>query len=310
MRDSWAVGQKKMQRPPFSSLPLHPEDPPFSAWGLHGSEDELGTLNLLTDEVVREAVQEIRTGQRIGLDLPLNFSARPSHNRRELTHTVLRKDPRLVHDDVLHFNTQISTQWDGFRHYGYQKERKFYNNVSIADISGPGNPGEKGMAAWYQGPSITTKLGTQAWCAQGIVGRGVLLDYRRWAEQQGRTYDALGDHAIDVDDLEACAQAQGVQWKAGDILCVRVGWTAGYMALNEEEKVKFSHREPTVLVGIATSVKTLRWLWDRGFSACASDAPGWERWPALPGNGEEGGIGTYRLHEVMLNGWGESSHSN
>jgi hypothetical protein len=23
-------------------------------------------------------------------------------------------------DDVLHFNTQVSTQWDGLRHYPYQ----------------------------------------------------------------------------------------------------------------------------------------------------------------------------------------------
>ena len=291
-------------RPDFDSLPLHSGDPPFSAWGLYGDEDELGTLNLLTDLVVREAAKEIWTGQRVGLDLPLDFAARPSHNRQPLTHTVLRKDPRLVHDDVLHFNTQISTQWDGFRHYGYQRERKFYNDVQIEDISGPGHPKETGTAAWYQGPSVTTKLGIQAWCAQGIVGRGVLLDYRLWAELTGRPYEALSRHAIDVDDLQRCADAQGVVFRQGDVLIVRTGWTQGYRGMTTEQQIAYSHAEPTVLVGVATSVKTLRWMWQNGFSACCADTPGWERWPALEGDGEVGGIGKLRLHEVLLNGWG------
>lgn len=37
-------------RPPFDCLPLRQNDPPFSAWGLYGDHDQLGTLNLLTPE--------------------------------------------------------------------------------------------------------------------------------------------------------------------------------------------------------------------------------------------------------------------
>lgn len=40
-------------------------------WGRWGSDDEIGTLNLITDEVVRAAAAEIRTGRRIPLALPL-----------------------------------------------------------------------------------------------------------------------------------------------------------------------------------------------------------------------------------------------
>jgi hypothetical protein len=51
--------------PPFSSLPLNKGDPLWSAWGLYGKDDELGMLNRLTDEVVKEAAkEEIRTGVR------------------------------------------------------------------------------------------------------------------------------------------------------------------------------------------------------------------------------------------------------
>lgn len=56
-------------RPSFEELPLHPNDPPYSAWGLYGEEDELGTLNLLTPEVVLAAKSEIVTGQSISLKL-------------------------------------------------------------------------------------------------------------------------------------------------------------------------------------------------------------------------------------------------
>lgn len=32
----------------------------------------------------------------------------------------------------------MSSQWDGLRHYGYQKERKFYNGVTLEDIGAHG----------------------------------------------------------------------------------------------------------------------------------------------------------------------------
>lgn len=293
-----------MPRPAFDTLPLRQGDPPFSAWGLYGLDDELGTLNLLTEKTTQAAAAEIKTGERFGLNLPLDFCLPPSHKRRPLEHTVLRKDPRLVHDDELSFNTQVSTQWDGFRHYGYQRERIFYNGVQIPEISGPGQPDKAGMEAWYFGPSVTPRLGLQAWCTRGIVGRGVLLDYLRWTRKQGIEFDLLGDRPITVKELQACAADQGVEFREGDILILRNGWTVGYSALSSDEKVAFSQREPTNHVGVHTGIDMARWLWDTGFSACAGDSPGWERWPAWPGEGEVGGLGKLRLHEVMLNGWG------
>jgi len=41
-----------------------------------------------------------------------------------------------VNDDVWTFNTQSSSQWDGLRHFGYQKEKVFYNGVTLNDIHG------------------------------------------------------------------------------------------------------------------------------------------------------------------------------
>lgn len=56
-----------MSRPSFEALPLHPDNPPYSAWGLYGEDDELGTLNLLTPDHVLEAKSEILKGNTINL---------------------------------------------------------------------------------------------------------------------------------------------------------------------------------------------------------------------------------------------------
>lgn len=51
--------------PAFEDLPLQPEDPPYSAWGLYGDEDQIGTLNRLTNERVAQAARnELMTGHR------------------------------------------------------------------------------------------------------------------------------------------------------------------------------------------------------------------------------------------------------
>ena len=51
--------------PKFSDLPLRKGDPPHSAWGLYGKDDDLGTLNRLTDVLVLKAAKgEIQTGVR------------------------------------------------------------------------------------------------------------------------------------------------------------------------------------------------------------------------------------------------------
>src|SRR3954454_4140528 len=44
-------------------------------WGRWGPEDELGTLNLLTPERVREAAALVRSGRRVSMAIPVNTVA-------------------------------------------------------------------------------------------------------------------------------------------------------------------------------------------------------------------------------------------
>lgn len=89
-----------------------------TAWGLYGDDDELGTLNRLTnDKVLAAAREEIQTGERISLNWPLDAqgSEKSFFNRKSFHQEMFQKLPRIVNDDVWAFNTQVSSQWDGER---------------------------------------------------------------------------------------------------------------------------------------------------------------------------------------------------
>lgn len=125
-------------RPRFEDLPLCKGNPKGSAWGLWGDEDELGTLNLLTPEIVAQASKEAHNGLVVPLNLPLESPVLPMNPRRTpCIHKIIAKG--YAHDDEIHLNTQSSSHWDGLRHYPYQiqPEPLYYNGVRTEDISGP-----------------------------------------------------------------------------------------------------------------------------------------------------------------------------
>lgn len=90
-------------------------------------------LNLLTPANTTAAAREIVDGVRISTDWPLNSMATPCFGRSAFQHTVKNKAPRPVNDDILTLNTQSSSQWDGFRHYG-SKDGTYFNGCSQEDI--------------------------------------------------------------------------------------------------------------------------------------------------------------------------------
>ncbi|KAI1466298.1 uncharacterized protein F4812DRAFT_460571 [Daldinia caldariorum] len=292
--------------PNFEDLPLRKTDPHYSAWGLYGDKDELGTLNRLTDELVAAAAKgEIKTGHRISLNWPLNAQRqKPFFQRHVFSQTLIRKAPRVVNDDVWTFNTQVSTQWDGLRHYAYQEEARFYNGVTMDDIHGAGEDGEDG--------GRTTVNGIHAWAEQGIVGRGVLIDYHSWRLAQPadkrKPYDPFQSDAIPLEDLQACLAAQGTEVKFGDILFIRSGtyiphtsyllfcFIATYPQKTDAELAAYRSVVPHHFGGVERSEALLRWIWER-FSAVAGDQPSFESWPAPP-------TSPHILHEVLLAGWG------
>lgn len=67
--------------------------------------------------------------------------------------------------------------------------------------------------------------GIQAMAEQGIVGRGVLLDFHEWRMKQDPPipYDPFKTGSIPLKYLKATAEAQGTEIKFGDILIIRSG---------------------------------------------------------------------------------------
>lgn len=283
---------------PFDALPLRKDGPPGNAWGRFGDDDQLGTLNFLTPETTKKAAQEITDGMRIPTDWPLGSMSTPCFNRDPLRHTFKHKAPRTINDDMLYFNTQSSSQWDGFRHFGYQKEEVYYNGMKQDEVLTTHRNGIDGEC-----PSSLRLLPNyandahSAWVERGgIAGRGVLLDYAAWCDEKGEKPEIFAKTPIPVGTLQEIAAKQGVTFRRGDILLIRTGWIRAYQKLSEEGQVNLAALQHPPAIGLEASEETLRWIWDEGFAAAAGDQPSFEAWPCW---GQE-----ITLHERMLAGWG------
>src|SRR5882757_9668122 len=114
-------------------LPSYAGHPTEAAW-VWGNDDFTGRLNLLTPARVKAAASEIRTGELARVDLPLNVPLEPAFGRTSFAHTIKQWRPGVAYDDEIVFNTQSSTQWDGFRHFAHVASGTFYNNTKDEDI--------------------------------------------------------------------------------------------------------------------------------------------------------------------------------
>lgn len=107
---------KASDLPDFNALPRVQDLPQGCAWGVFdqdGKRDNLGTLNLLTPQVVLAAKDEIKAGISVSVNWPLNKVHQPGFGRKVPEHRILDLKPgnggHPVHDDELHVNTQVST---------------------------------------------------------------------------------------------------------------------------------------------------------------------------------------------------------
>ncbi|KAI4161525.1 MAG: hypothetical protein LQ342_004809 [Letrouitia transgressa] len=163
-----------------------------------------------------------------------------------------------------------------------------------------------------RGPNANKKCSIHYLAEHGIAGRGVLLDYRAYANKKGLQYSSFTDHRIPYEELYLCGQdqgldirpeAQGGDIKIGDLLFIRTGFVEAYNNIkSSEEWAKLALREHEIgpndgqkWAGVAQEEAVIDWLHDCYFAAVAGDAPAFEAWPT---NKE------YLLHEYLLAMWG------
>ncbi|HWM35294.1 MAG TPA: cyclase family protein [Pseudolysinimonas sp.] len=186
----------------------------YRNWGKWGAEDQVGALNYITPEHVTRAAALVRRGVVFSLALPLDTDGPQTgaYGRINPLHTMLQDGGDIISgaqdhmlnrytDDAIYMPLQSSTQWDGLAHIFH--DGQMYNGHGPEQVT---------SAAGARINDITNQK-------DKIVGRGVLLDMPRFL---GKPWLPEG-YAIQADELEGCAAAQGVEVGEGDIALVRTG---------------------------------------------------------------------------------------
>ncbi|CAO3678694.1 hypothetical protein G6F70_006901 [Rhizopus microsporus] len=250
--------------PSYDELPIDSKYPDHTAWGLWGDDDNLGTLNLLTEERIANAAKHIRRGAIFPLNWKLESPSPALFGRDGFEHNLKPlMEGALAFDDVYqNFNTQASTQWDGLCHVCHIGTGCFYNGVKPSDIL-----------------NKCGRLGIHHMARRGIAGRAVLLDYGRWAEVNKPDFNPLKYTEIPVEELDQVAAAQGVTFEIGDILLLRTGWIAAYEKHGEKIKEHILDPHQPECAGVKACQDTYRWIWDHHFAAVASDCFPFEAFP-------------------------------
>ena len=235
-----------------------------SNWGRWGPDDEIGTVNFITPEIVRRAAACVKRGDVFSLGLPLDSDGPQlgTHGRMNPIHLMSAVEGRVgpeadfrYSDDMIVMPLQCATQWDSLAHVYY--DGQLYNGFPATTITAAG-----------AARNAIDRLGS------GIVSRGVLLDVARlWG------VDRVGPGvAIKPADLEAAERAAGVRVGTGDVLLVRTGHLGVFKV--DRDREGYLRRMPGL------GVTCVEWLHARQVAAVATDTIAvevipWED-PAVP----------------------------
>ncbi|MEM7409011.1 MAG: cyclase family protein [Myxococcota bacterium] len=228
----------------------------FSNWGRWGEDDQRGTLNFITPDRVLAATHLPRSGEVFSCALP--FDQRGPQTGRGPRHNPIHymlsdggdalagAQDRIpggfrYADDAVIMPLQCGTQWDALAHVSY--DGKLYNGYAASEVTSRG----------------AAKNAIQQF-ADGVVGRGVLLDLPRhqdvpWLEP---------GTAILPEELDACAEASGVTVETGDILLVRTGQMMRCLEAGSWEGYCGGDTP-------GLSMRCARWLHERQVAAVATD---------------------------------------
>ncbi len=252
----------------MSTLPSYRELPKVNglpaSWGLLGDAgpDYFGCLNLQTPDKLVAAARLVTRGAVFALNWSADLPHPPLFGRGQHIHEVI--DRATGHDDVLHnWNTQSSSQWDGFRHIK-NIPNGFYDGVPDEDH------------------------GVDHWARRGIAGRAVLCDVGRWRAAQGRPLQYAESDVIEPDDIVNTLAAQGSPLEVGDVLLMRTGWTEWYESETDEAtRLTAADRATLRAPGLPSGERTAEFLWDLHIAAIGADNPGVEVWPQGTGLSHE-----------------------
>lgn len=236
----------------------------YRNWGKWGPDDELGTINYISEQKVVEAALLVRKGRVFSLALPLDASGpmTGAYGRVNPIHVMLQDGgdissgaqdhfPALRYtDDAVYLVLQCATQWDALAHIYH--EGKMYNGYGTDAVTSQG-----------ASKNSITKVKDK------MVSRGVLLDIanykgKRWLDES---------EPIEAADLAGAAEQEGVAVGEGDIVLVRTG----RIGLVRERGYWGEEYAGGPAPGLAIS--SSEFLCERGVAAVATDTWGIEVLP-------------------------------
>ncbi|WP_448624412.1 cyclase family protein [Geodermatophilus sp. URMC 64] len=248
--------------PLFKELPFLPDSTERHAWDVWGRDDEIGSLNLVGREQVAHACGLVRDGRVVSLTLPLN-EPDPGlfPDRHPYEHTV-DVDRGGRDDKVDNFYLQFSSQWDGLRHVRF-RQYGYWGGRQDTDLDAGDD------------------LGIDRWSDHGLMGRGVLIDVARHMADRGTPLVMTEGFEITGDLISEIAAAEQVEFRSGDFLVLRTGWTEWYRTRPAEERaaMRGSVGHGFACPGLESSQDTAAFLWDHEFASVAGDNVAVERLP-------------------------------
>lgn len=175
-------------------------------WGRWGSDDQLGTANLVTDAKRRQAAATVRLGRTVSLSRPLPQRA-PQSSPTIVQHYV-HTEPGVAFDYLgLDYHGMVFTHVDALCHnWG---EDGLYNGRDPDLVFGTASVGTGGPAMWCDVDRLSG----------GIVTRGVLIDVPR---HRRTDFVDLATPVHGVEVARICA-ADGVEVGAGDAIVLYCG---------------------------------------------------------------------------------------
>lgn len=248
-------------------------------WGRWGSDDEIGTLNLIDDAARRRGAAAVVAGQAITLGLPLSPAEGIQlgfvEGRANPSHTVIHvnkpegPDDEFVSfsEDVFSMATQAATHWDALAHCSHAG--RIYNGYPASTVTAEGGAGRCGIHR-----------------AGAVVSRGVLLDVAR---ALGRDVLEPG-YPIAPGDLDAACELARVELEPGDIVLVRTGQMV-HLEPERRDLVAYTWPSPGL------TIETAAWFHAHDVAAVATDTLVFEVYPCQH---EEAYLPVHVLHLVDM----------
>lgn len=202
-------------------------------WDRWGPGDERGALNYIGPAERAAAARLVESGETVSLAHDLDTNPSPE-NPTPVHHHMLASGDALDANGIPRY--EAARDYVGFDIHGLTTTH--VDALSHMFVDGMMFGGRPATEVRSDGARANTVMSM----AEGVVGRGVLLDVPR---ALGADYLGAGE-AVTVDDLEAAIAAQAqVVVRRGDILLVR--WGRGPRRRSEPRFTGFSGLHPDCL---------------------------------------------------------------